>query len=405
METLRCQNERILYYFLIGCLYLFFAKGIIEPHIKWFGLMDEVFVLLAPAVLLFKRKIKRTILIPLVLGYVLSGIFGTILFGYQPWNAVLADFIACVKIWLAIYIGYEMYSYFDLEFYAPYIYRHLKIIIGTIGIAFILDAFFDLWPVGERYGIKVFFLFGTNGSVMNSEYVMLLMMLFLIIPYVKKTAIWFMTLYIALFMSLRTKAMGIVLVALFLSYTIHYRGRKISVKRLVLPVFAIICCAIPSIIFYYFGPNVSQSPRAQLTNVSFLIARDLFPIGTGLATFGSFYSGKYYSPIYALYGIDNVYGMTKENTMYLSDTCWPILFGQFGWLGTIFFVAALLVLWGKIQKQFLINKGKYMAAMLFFLATLVNSTSEPAFFNSVIVANAFLCGIAISTDRTTPQLL
>ena len=42
------------------------------------------------------------------------------------------------------------------------------------------------------------------------------------------------------------------------------------------------------------------------------ILLDYFPFGSGFASYASFASGVYYSPLYAEYGMDNIYGMTKN---------------------------------------------------------------------------------------------
>ena len=59
----------------------------------------------------------------------------------------------------------------------------------------------------------------------------------------------------------------------------------------------------------------------------------MFPLGTGFGTFASWVSGVYYSPIYTLYGINNVWGLTKEWPGLVSDVFWPMIIAQNGFIG------------------------------------------------------------------------
>ena len=56
----------------------------------------------------------------------------------------------------------------------------------------------------------------------------------------------------------------------------------------------------------------------------------------GCASFGTFYSGEYYSSIYEQYGIDNVWGMMKNEHSFIADTYYPSL-AQFGITGVILY--------------------------------------------------------------------
>jgi hypothetical protein len=67
------------------------------------------------------------------------------------------------------------------------------------------------------------------------------------------------------------------------------------------------------------------------------ILRDYFPLGSGFASFATHSSGVYYSDIYSHYGLDGVYGITKSNPNFISDTFYPAL-AQFGVIGIGFFI-------------------------------------------------------------------
>ena len=66
------------------------------------------------------------------------------------------------------------------------------------------------------------------------------------------------------------------------------------------------------------------------------ILADYFPFGSGFATYGTFASGVHYSDIYAQYGMDNIYGLTKSYYSFVADTYYPSL-AQFGVVGVCLF--------------------------------------------------------------------
>ena len=115
--------------------------------------------------------------------------------------------------------------------------------------------------------------------------------------------------------------------------------------------------------------------RPSMVATSFLILYDYFPFGSGLASFGTFASGEYYSSIYEKYGIDRLWGLMKENPMFIADAYYPEL-AQFGIAGVILY----FWVWIWIVKRGLIaqNKSKLDALIMFlvFIFFLIEGTSD-----------------------------
>ena len=65
----------------------------------------------------------------------------------------------------------------------------------------------------------------------------------------------------------------------------------------------------------------------------------------------NYISGKNYSPVYALYGINNVYELSQNRTSFISDTFWPMIIGQFGYLGTLCYLICIILIYRDIQKN------------------------------------------------------
>ena len=75
---------------------------------------------------------------------------------------------------------------------------------------------------------------------------------------------------------------------------------------------------------------------------SLTIAGQLFPLGSGFATFGTYMSGEYYSPLYYEYGLNTVWGLWPSNPTFVSDSFWPAILAQFGFIGLVVLVYLLV---------------------------------------------------------------
>lgn len=63
---------------------------------------------------------------------------------------------------------------------------------------------------------------------------------------------------------------------------------------------------------------------------------DYFPFGCGLGSFGTFASAEYYSPIYEMYGLNHIWGLSKNMPIFICDAFYPEL-AQFGIIGAILY--------------------------------------------------------------------
>lgn len=91
---------------------------------------------------------------------------------------------------------------------------------------------------------------------------------------------------------------------------------------------------------YYFIYGAFQSEEAfarpVLYYTSYSLFHDFFPFGCGLASFATFFSAQYYSPIYERYGIDQFYGLSEAYPDFIADSYYPAL-AQFGITGAFLF--------------------------------------------------------------------
>ncbi|EMG28737.1 hypothetical protein X560_2382 [Listeria fleischmannii 1991] len=88
----------------------------------------------------------------------------------------------------------------------------------------------------------------------------------------------------------------------------------------------------------------SNEARGLLLRTSIKIARDNFPFGAGLGMFGSNAARVDYSPYFSKYNLDDVWGLTKENPHFATDSYWAMIIGELGFLGVI----CMLILFGLV---------------------------------------------------------
>lgn len=140
--------------------------------------------------------------------------------------------------------------------------------------------------------------------------------------------------------------------------------------------------------------------RAALYFYSTDIFVDFFPFGSGFASYATYASGAYYSPIYELYGLDDVYGLSKRNGAFISDTYYPVL-AQFGVMGVVLFFS----FWVKLSLKSLsyyksCNKEALIGLMIvgFFL---IECTSDSTLTHNRGLFMMMLLGLVFSDMRNT----
>jgi hypothetical protein len=149
--------------------------------------------------------------------------------------------------------------------------------------------------------------------------------------------------------------------------------------------------------------------RSVLYNTSFRIAKDFFPFGSGLGTFGGWISALYYSPLYTQYNISNVYGLEKGGK-FLMDTFWPYLIAQFGIFGAILYcliLVSLLIGMINIYKKSddLFMKSFALGSSLILMEAVFESIAVPIFLRPPEYYFIFMSlGIARSLSRNTDRI-
>jgi hypothetical protein len=96
----------------------------------------------------------------------------------------------------------------------------------------------------------------------------------------------------------------------------------------------------------YLAPGPPPEARTVLTLDSLEVAAEHFPGGAGFGRFGSAIAASTYSPEYVERGYPEIWGLgrTEEEGRFLTDTEWPAIIGETGFLGAAAFVIGLLAI-------------------------------------------------------------
>ncbi|MFZ4455725.1 MAG: O-antigen ligase domain-containing protein [Bacteroidales bacterium] len=160
-----------------------------------------------------------------------------------------------------------------------------------------------------------------------------------------------------------------VMIMIFMNKEINLKFNLKTISTILALLLIVGWAARDKILFYFVNFSIQDEDslaRPMLYYVSFLILLDYFPFGSGFASFATSSSGAYYSDIYQKYNIDQMWGLSKDDPMFVSDTHYPSL-AQFGVIGIILFFA----FWIRIVKQTNFLKSKTLNQKNYILILLI----------------------------------
>lgn len=312
-------------------------------------------------------------------------------------KAICIDMFACIKFVIVYFSGlvvmkdrHSLYMVFCGE---------IKCLIAFMVPFAILNQFIDLgMRFDERYGIFSFqFLFthpATFAEILGGFILVLLVDS-------RRNRFWIAVCWILLCMSLRSTAIAFAACVIILN--MNGTSKRVHLAQLSLMLLAAVYLGWSQFQYYFF--TTVGSARAQLTAVSVEIANRFAPLGSGFATYASNITAQpgYYSPLYYQYGLNMVHGLVPGDISFLSDTFWPIVVGQFGWIGLVLFCAAIaFLIFGRTRfckKNMVTDK----IGLLFFIYLLLASVGSTAFFHpaSVLLTICFTLANSEQLQRRT----
>ena len=404
------KNEAIntrRYYIFILVFYLFVFVTAIEKIFPLMKYLDELYAVLAIPLFVLELKEKNGKIIwrkyssvGWIVLFCLMGIISSMIYRYQPIvKTMLPDLLLNIKFWLSIYVSYSLFGNMNLDFFGKKIGLHIKIIVCIFVMLILGDSFIkEIFPGYIRYGFKSVELFYGHPTTFAAICVFLLALLCLLKQKVKNYQLFIITLCIFITLTMRSKAFGGIILFVGLYYMVFIRNKKINLGTMITIGIGCVIAVWGQLQFFFLGATAEGSARRKLLETSFIIAKDHFPLGSGFGTFASYFSTVAYSPLYSNYGISHIQGLSQKNTNFASDSFWPMIIAQTGYLGLLFYCMAILMLFKRIQKVRLADKNKYFAAMFSFSYLLISSIAEAAFVHPIAIPLAIVIGISLKNN-------
>lgn len=334
--------------------------------------------------------------IPLAL-YSLSGFLGFFLYAHQPLVAGIGDWFLNMKFFFAIAFGIALYKSRDQveSCYLVILVKSVTILFVLLIIVYYVLTFFGMvHPSEYRFGIPVVKLFYSHSDYLAAAEFVVVLLTLRLSNQLKHKILWIILEVLVICAALRYKAIAVALMCAAVFFIVI-----VAKKRFRMWHFGLIIAVVAGIGWNYLLLNYSGhviTARGALTDTSFVIASDHVPLGTGFGSYASYMSNVYYSPVYSEYGLERVWGITRDansDAGFISDTFWPMVLGQTGYFGLLMYGIVILRLLFLVHKQREISRFIYAASLCSVLFLLIQSTSSAAFVGSYAIPVGLWLGL------------
>ncbi|WP_088809749.1 MULTISPECIES: DUF4408 domain-containing protein [Listeria] len=150
----------------------------------------------------------------------------------------------------------------------------------------------------------------------------------------------------------------------------------------------------------------TQEARGLLLRTSFKIAQDYFPFGGGLGMFGSHAARVNYSPYYAYYNLDSVWGLAPSNPQFATDSYWAMLLGEVGFLGCLLMIILFVALLITITKNLPTTdiKLKFIVILPLVYALITSPIDTTLVSKSIVVITFSVLYMRIFLQNKKPSI-
>lgn len=375
------------YFFLIS-FHLFLFQNIISNYIFKFRFFDEIYFFVIFfmffVIITMRPERKRYLsseerrLIKYIPILIIIGLIPNIIYKYQLNKiAIMKDILCICKFMLCYFMSLVVGNNLDKDKLLKKISGYSRVYVSVIFLFSIINIFKDIgMSFGYRYGIRSYKFLYNHPTYLVFSLVVLITVL--IAEGNKRNNLYIFLGLISLFLTFRSKAIVYIFICIFVCFKVK-KITKIKVSY-------IIGFAIVGIVLTYgkileYISWGTKAARTALYSIGIDIFCDNFPFGSGFGTFASSLSGKYYSNIYYVYELNNVWGMTPKNYSYIADTFWPYIYGQFGFFGLIIFLYILYKIFKSIYSRCQYSPSQFKAMILIICYILISSTSEAIFID------------------------
>ena len=252
--------------------------------------------------------------------------------------------------------------------------------------------------VSSGFSTKALCLFYSNATYLAAYAIIAL----IILIYTKEKNDRLFYVYVGLcffviFTTTRSKSWSFLCITILIYMLTLDVSKKKSLKQRLLIIIPAGCLAAVlvawnKIILYFFTPS-HYSPRSILLQGGIAIAKECFPLGSGFGTYCSL------AAVLTNKGID----VLRYSTAYY-DNFWACMIGQFGFIGTVLYIAMIICVIADIMFLFQNeNKNLWYVAIFAILYLLIASLGESSFFSQYSLGYGFVIGLSLSSglDRMT----
>ena len=144
--------------------------------------------------------------------------------------------------------------------------------------------------------------------------------------------------------------------------------------------------------------------RMALYYFSLPVLLEYIPFGSGFASYATYASAEYYSPIYEKLNMNHLFGLTKADPKFMADTYYPAL-AQFGIVGVILF----FLFWGHLAFKAVkaysdACKKEVIIALMIIFFFLIECTSDSTITHNRGIYLMMLLGMIYSDIQKTLNL-
>lgn len=346
--------------------------------------IDEILVLGCMIYLVLHVRFlfkKKRVLLYLWIAFLGIGAVSSVVNRYQSFIPSIMDAAVVINKFMVAYLTAYVFASLHKSAYSNRLVGTARLIACFVFLLAVHDMFFSpFFPLGEyRYFTHSLVLMFPHATYLAAAMATLLILLGYTNRKTENIPFMLMVSFVGI-MTLRGKAIAFFLVywALYICITIFKNRHYIAMM-----VGGGIGCVIIAFeqISDYLLTTTRFSPRQIMLKDSVHLALDHFPFGTGLGTYGSTIAAQYYSPIYTQLGYPELRGMSPSDPSFLTDSFWPEIIAQFGFFGTILFVAVLCYLLVCCLRKLKCNIAAGFAMLAIMINMLINSMAESSFFN------------------------
>ncbi len=322
--------------------------------------------------------------------YMFCMVISSLIYRYSSMINSLLDLFLCTKFVIFLIVARKI----NYKKIADNLLTFAKISAIITFLLSIVDGFiFEIYP---KFDFR-FFTYSLELCFQHPTYLAAFeigILSILLLNDKKINKIYYVLVITVTMLTFRTKAIAIIVtfIALYISFIkFNFRFKYLLMAITIL---IIIYFSMFQIEKYFFSDGY-VTIREKLLLDGFDIANNHPLFGAGLATFGTTVAYSTGSIFYYTYGYMSGYYKNQP----VADCFWNGIFAESGYLGAIFFIISIMMLFIIAIKNYKNNKLIFATQILILLYCLITSTAETSFFNPAIAPMFIVFGLNSSESK------